>query len=286
MNIETKTIEPLNRPDFFRHGQVPHQGTTHQRSGDKRKMRFLSGLVVSTALSCLVSGPALAQGNNGKEPNVIPIDITKMFIEYNATDLDVGVQVFLDGGSYKHLKGFKPDGRKFLDITGTNSLAKQGLTETFFESSEPSLAEVPLDVFLARFPQGEYEFEGVGIDGVPLEGEVMLTHTIPAGPFLISPAEGDVVDPNNLVIMWEPVTETFDGSTDIEIIGYQVIATTLDPGRVAGKRGFNVEVPADVTSLTVSREYLDPDTEYEWEVLAIEAGGNQTLSSSTFTTAP
>jgi hypothetical protein len=31
--------------------------------------------------------------------------------------------------------------------------------------------------------------------------------------------------------------------------------------------------------------FLQPGTEYEWEVLAIELGGNQTLSSSTFATA-
>ena len=276
MNIETITTEALNHLEATEPSERPIPGT----------YRSFSTLATSLALSCLVSQAALAQQGNGNEPPAIPIDLTKMFIEYNATDLDVGVQVFLDGGSYKHLKGFKPDGRKFLDITGTDSLAKQGLTETFFESSEPSLAEVPLDVFLARFPEGEYEFEGVGIDGVPLEGEVMFTHTIPAGPFLIAPAEDAVVDPNNLVFMWEPVTETFDGSTDIEIVGYQIIASTDDPSRVAAKRSFNVEVPADETSVTVSPEYLDPDTEYEWEVLAIEAGGNQTLSSSAFTTAP
>jgi hypothetical protein len=30
--------------------------------------------------------------------------------------------------------------------------------------------------------------------------------------------------------------------------------------------------------------YLQPDTEYECEVLAVEKSGNQTLSSATFTT--
>jgi hypothetical protein len=45
-------------------------------------------------------------------------------------------------------------------------------------------------------------------------------------------------------------------------------------------------MPATATSLTVPAGFLLPDTEYEWEVLAIEASGNQTLSSSFFTTAP
>jgi hypothetical protein len=274
MNIETKTTERVGISKFPRASNAPAHS------------RFFSKLVLPVGLLCLAGGPALAQQGNDNGPNVISFAITRLIIEYNATDEDVGVQVFLDGGSYKRLKAFRPDGRKILDIRGESSLQQQGLTELFFESSEPSLAEVPLDVFLARFPEGEYEFEGEGIDGVGLEGEVMFTHVIPAGPFLISPAEGTVVDPNNTVIMWEPVTETIDGSTDLEIIGYQVIVATEDPSRLANVRAFNVEVPADVTSVTVSPEFLDPDTEYEWEVLAIEAGGNQTLSSSTFTTAP
>ena len=45
-------------------------------------------------------------------------------------------------------------------------------------------------------------------------------------------------------------------------------------------------MPADATSLRVPPGFLLPDTEYEWEVLAIEEGGNQTLSSAFFRTAP
>jgi hypothetical protein len=45
-------------------------------------------------------------------------------------------------------------------------------------------------------------------------------------------------------------------------------------------------MPPTATSLIVPPGFLDADTEYEWEVLAIEAGGNQTLSSSFFTTMP
>ena len=41
-------------------------------------------------------------------------------------------------------------------------------------------------------------------------------------------------------------------------------------------------MPPTATSLAVPPGFLLPGTEYEWEVLAIERGGNQTLSSSTF----
>jgi hypothetical protein len=86
--------------------------------------------------------------------------------------------------------------------------------------------------------------------------------------------------------MWEPVTESINGSTEIEIIGYQVIVETEDPRRLADVRVFNADVPASVTSVTVSPGFLAPDTEYDFEVLAIEEGGNQTITSSSFTTAP
>jgi ATP phosphoribosyltransferase len=114
----------------------------------------------------------------------------------------------------------------------------------------------------------------------------MFTHVIPAGPFLMSPEEDSVANPNNIVVMWEPVTQTIDGSTDIGIIGYQVIVETEDPGRLANVRVFNTDVGASVTSVTVPPEFLDPDTEYDFEVLATEVSGNQTLLSSSFTTAP
>lgn len=45
-------------------------------------------------------------------------------------------------------------------------------------------------------------------------------------------------------------------------------------------------MPATATSLAVPPGFLLPDTEYEWEVLAIEEGGNQTLSTAFFQTAP
>jgi hypothetical protein len=45
-----------------------------------------------------------------------------------------------------------------------------------------------------------------------------------------------------------------------------------------------VHVTPGTQSLTVPPEFLEPDTAYQFEVLALEAGGTQTLSSSTFRT--
>jgi len=212
----------------------------------------------------------------------IPFGKAKIIIEFNSTGNDVGVQVLLDGEPWKRVKIKSPNGLQLLDIISSGSLRKQGLTELFFESSEPSLDEVPLAEFLARFPEGKYEFEGITIEGEELEGEARLTHVIPAGPVITSPQEGEVVDPNNLVVEWRRVTEKIAGSGRLEIVGYQVIVERTDNDQLgAAPRLFDVKLPATsdpIQSVTVPREFLEPRTEYKFEVLAIEKGGNQTIT--------
>jgi hypothetical protein len=56
--------------------------------------------------------------------------------------------------------------------------------------------------------------------------------------------------------------------------------------RALPKVTLDVTMPATATSLLIPPGFLQPGAAYEWEVLAIERGGNQTLSSATFTTTP
>ena len=205
---------------------------------------------------------------------------TQMYIEYNATAGDVGMQVSMDGEPWKHLRVFRPDGRLIMEVRGRRSLALQGFTELFFESSEPPLASVPLPVFLARFPAGEYEFEGRTLNGREITGVATFTHAIPEEPVVVSPQDNTVQNPANTVVTWIPVSNP-PGS---EIVAYQVTVTqALD---VLPKRVFSVHVPADTTNVTVPAEFLQHGAVYEFEVLAIEAGGNQTIHRGDFTTAP
>ncbi len=211
---------------------------------------------------------------------------TKIIIEFNASAEDVGIQVLLDGDPWKRLEVFNPRNRKILDVTATRSLAKQGLTEFFFESSEPSLADVPLSEFLARFPKGKYEFEGETTDGMEVEGTAVLSHRIPAGPEILSPVsptdDPPVVDPNNLVIEWEPVTETITGSPNLKITGYQVIVEQVEPLRI-----FSIDLPGSATGVMVPPGFLvQRDTLHKFEVLAIEKSGNQTITEGEFVTLP
>jgi hypothetical protein len=204
----------------------------------------------------------------------------RMIIEFNDTDQDVGIQMFIDGEPWRLLRAFDPRGKRILEITGSRALRMQGLGELFFESSEPSLDEVPLETFFARFPEGTYDLEGVTIEGDEIEAEAVFTHVIPDGPVILAPPEGSRQDPGNTVVAWEDVPDPAGGTID----AYQVIVTEIID--VLPKRTFSVHVPVSVTSVTVPAEFMRPRTEYEFEVLAIESGGNQTITASFFSTLP
>ena len=49
-----------------------------------------------------------------------------------------------------------------------------------------------------------------------------------------------------------------------------------------GKIGLSIYLPRSVTRIDVPDGFLEPDTAYNWEVLAIERSGNETLSSGSF----
>ena len=175
-------------------------------------------------------------------------------------------------------------------------LGRQGLTELFFESVEPELAELPMVKFLKRFREGDYEFEGIRNDGIELESEVEFTHVIPCGPEVL-PEEGTVLDPASpAVIKWEEVEEVVDpaatdeeGETictdpenlgqDLGIDSYQVIVENDDIHLI-------VDLTSDDRSLTVPPELLEDNTLYIFEVLAKEESGNQTITEGYFCTGP
>lgn len=256
---------------------IPHCPLVAPRSRQRFVGRGWPGPVVGAL--CLLFIGDLPLRAADKFPDV------KFLIEHNATDADTGFQAFVDGAPWNTLTIADPDKRPVLEIRARGNLKQLGLTELFFETNEPENAEVPIPELLARFPEGKYTFEGQTVDGTRLTGRATLTHTIPAGPEITSPAEGAVVDRNNTVIEWTPVTESITGRS-VEIVGYEVVVTkALDvhpPG--FSKLVLSAHVTAATTSLTVPMEFLEPGTAYDVEVLALEVGGNQTISSTTFAT--
>ncbi|HEV8577742.1 MAG TPA: fibronectin type III domain-containing protein [Thermoanaerobaculia bacterium] len=236
--------------------------------------RRLFKLAAILALALSASTPAVWPAQRPAEKR-IPLSEATIIVELNATAQDVGVQVFLDGEAWRSMKIFDPKGRKLVDVSNMGSVGALGMTELFFESEEPSLDELPLDEFLALFPAGQYSFVGETVDGEKISGRARFTHAIPDGPVIIAPTAGSIVDPANAVIRWQAVANP-PGS---EIVGYQVIVEREDPFR-----NFQATVPATATSVTVPPQFLEAGTDYKFEVLAIEAGGNQTISEGSFRT--
>jgi hypothetical protein len=196
-----------------------------------------------------------------------------MIVEVNATDGDAGLQVFLDGEPWRSMAISDPAGRTILAVNAEGRLKNFGLTELFSESSEPPFDVFPLEEFKALFPEGRYSFAGTTVEGARVTGRATLTHDIPDGPEITSPAAGATVPHDNAVAAWNPVTTP----VGIEIVGYRAIVTREDPLRV-----FSVDLTASATSVTIPSEFLEPGVEYKLEVQAIEAGGNQTLTEISF----
>jgi hypothetical protein len=249
-------------------------------------MKVHMAVAASLLLVGAVASPALAdqgrQVDQAQAARVVKIKDARLKFEINATDGDGGVQVFLDADPWKSMSIFDPDGRLIYTTSTHGSMGEQGGTELFLESAEPPFTELPIERLLERFPAGEYNFRGEGLDGERYVGSAHLTHNLPDGPTLVSPLEGgDPQDPQNTSVVWEPVAAP-NGSP---IIGYQVLVVEPNTGITAlPKVILDVMMPPTATSMAVPPGFLQPNTEYEWEVLAIEEGGNQTLSSSFFTT--
>jgi hypothetical protein len=94
-----------------------------------------------------------------------------------------------------------------------------------------------------------------------------------------------VVDSTGLTVKWKPVTESLDGDS-INTTGYEVIVTKDVPDNPHGfsRPTFDVHVLPSKTSLSVPRQFLEPNTPYELEVLALEESGNQTITLIHFET--
>ena len=223
----------------------------------------------------VAGGVAVASSDRGAERAAKPVRLAEatMIVEVNATDGDAGLQVFLDGEPWRSMRVFAPDGRRIVAVNTRSRLRNYGLTELFSESSEPPFDRFPLRRFKRLFPEGRYRFAGRTIEGRRLVGSARLSHDIPDGPEITSPAEGTSVPRDNLVASWKPVPE----GGGIDITGYRAIVEREDPLRV-----FSADLPASATSVTVPREYLQPGTDYKIEVQAIEASGNQTLTELEF----
>ena len=248
-------------------------------------------ITVSIAIIALLGTASLFYLTSAEAAtNPIPLKDAKLNIEHNATDLDAGFQGFVDSEGWRELTFTGPKG-KVLKISGLGSLAKLGLTELFFESVEPENADVSIAEMLTKLPAGNYTIEGGGMENGESTGKTKgiawLTHNIPAGPVLQVPTEGlKVSTSTDLFMKWKPVTKTIDGKA-VKIISYQLIVEKIQdphPHMIGKVSSLSMYLPSSVHSMRVPKEFLESGVDYDWEVLAIEESGNQTLSSGKFST--
>lgn len=234
-----------------------------------------------------VESPGAAPSQNGCPPTGqrAQIATAKLIIENNATDQDVGVHGAFDDHGWSKLCVYDPQGDPVLTVSPESQLRDLTMAGIFFESREPPIDEFSFDDLKAKFPEGRYTVRGLSFDGKLLTGSALFTHDVPAAPMITAPVDGAEVGIEDLIVTWEDVTETTEGE-GVTITGYEVIITKIkhsDPNGFS-QPIYDVHVPSDRNSLSVAEEFLEPGTEYELEVLALEKSGNQTITVGSFTT--
>ncbi len=238
------------------------------------------------AMVAIMSAPTLAIADDDE----LEFDEAFVYFELNDTDGDLGIHGKVDGDAWKKVAIEGPNDRKLLDIKAKSGIRRQGLTELFFESAEPTFDELDPEVFFNRFPEGEYEWEGVTLDGEEIEGEVFLSHVIPAAPVVLEVGgqtgnpgfdedEGDKVcwedveTDGGVVIVWEEVTQSHfqkwnvdpqprllyeeekiplgvDGP--IDVVYYEFVAEIDDTEYKS-----TALIPAGITEWTVPEEFIE-----------------------------
>jgi hypothetical protein len=268
-------------------------------------MWFVGGALAVAVLATAVALPGLSAGNpsasglpevcrNDPSGKTTKIATAKLIIEYNSTDNDVGVHGAFDNHGWSELCVFDPSGRPIAAVDPLSQLNDLTMAGIFFESREPPAEEFSLADLQADFPEGHYEVRGRSFDGMTLVGSAWFTHNVPTPPTITTPAIADgprgaarnPVSRNGLAVGWDRVTETVDGGP-VAITGYEVIITkeVKDDPHGFSRPIYDVHVPASLNSLSVPAEFLEADTVYELEVLALEESGNQTISVGFFKTA-
>jgi hypothetical protein len=260
----------------------------------KRKKKI--GMTSTIRLFAILLVPVLALILGISAPQVWANDepVCWFNIEFNATDLDVGVRGFFDYEPWEELQIENPKGKELAEVEAEKRLSKQGFAELFFESGEPELSELPFKKFFRRFPEGFYEFEAETIEDDEVDCEEYFSHVIPCEPDI--EASGDSV--NGVIISWAPVTQVVDtaatdanvkheieeplvcnNSAALNIVSYEVIVET----EVAGEeKEYKIDLPGTATEVSVPLEFIGLSDEFDYEVLAIEESGNQTISEDEF----
>lgn len=257
----------------------------------------LRTLVPAVAGSAAVAMAAQA-GWNGQDADEEELEFEEahLYLELNDTDGDLGLHGLIDGDAWKYLEIAGPDERKLMNALIRGSLRRQGMTEFFFESAEPSFDELPPAAFFKRFPEGTYEIEGITLEGEELEGEVELSHVL-AGPpdnVMVNDEPAAANCDAELPVVEEPVTIAWDavtmshptlGTTGVAVTvqQYELVGEIEREGETPDVLVFKVDLPADVTSFEFPEDFTGmAEDEIKFEIVTKLDNGNQTAIESCF----
>ena len=258
----------------------------------RRHKAVIYQAVAASLTLAAAAGPAAAAAAE-------PFKITNIHFETNASACDMGIQISFDTDGVS--EGFvkDPNGQvvyQFGSVGGPEDT--HDITEGFQERVEPQIVELRralgcerdneepqslLTELLSAWPEGKYIFGGQSED-TNFRGFARLSHKVPAGPEILAPEDGDVVSPDEeLVLRWKKVTDAIIPELGpVQVVGYHVVIADatqpepLPPGKFPAQ--LDVDLPSSAASFLVAKQFLRSNRIYEFEILATEAGGNQTIS--------
>ena len=269
---------------------VNFKSTIRRHTLLKKNIRILTGLFL------LLVNILNVWAYNGIQK--IPFDDALIYFELNNTDGDLGIHALIDGDAWKYLRIEDPSGCNLLYVIAQSRLWKQGLTELFFESAEPTFDELDPKKFFKRFPEGTYTVKGITLEMERLKSCVILSHLLPAPPDYIS--VNDVsIDPDqvdcsegplptvplnengSVAISWSPVIishpELGRVGESITVVNYELVVEALQL-----ENTFSVTLPPEVVEVNIPPEFIALGDTFKFEILVREKSGNQTAVESCF----
>lgn len=219
-----------------------------------------------------------------------------IYLELNDTDGDLGIHGLIDGDAWKYLEIEGPDERTLMNVLIRGRLRRQGMTEFFFESDEPSFDELAPEVFFRRFPEGTYEIEGITLDGEEIEGEAELSHVLagPPGNVMVNDQAAAANCDAVLPVVSEPVTIDWDavtmshptlGTTGVPVTvqQYQIVGEIEREGETPDVLVFAADLPAGVTSFEFPEDFTGlAEDVIKFEIVVKLDNDNQTALESCF----
>jgi hypothetical protein len=261
-----------------------------------RNLGRASVLAAGASVLLFSSQAGIGQGDDDDEDE-LEFEEANIYLELNDTDGDLGIHGLIDGDAWKSLRIEDPNEGVLMTAWIRGKLRRQGMTEFFFESAEPTFDEVSPAQFFRRFPEGTYEVEGVTLEGEEIEGEAELSHVMAAPPGNIrvngQPAARNC-DADDLSIVsgrvtldWDAVTRSHPrigtSGVPVRVELYEVVAEIEREGKTPEVLVFSVTLPKWVTRFEFPKHFIRlADDEVKFEIVTKLDNGNQTAVESCF----